>query len=223
MINAFLSFIKWPLGFLLLFLVFPTTLAVKDILFVWMDKATLIWFCGPAIVTGIFFLFVPWLSGSFLAIAEHEITHMLFALLTGHAPVDLSVEQDKGGTFSFRGKGNWLIALGPYFFPTFAMLIMLGSLFYIFLDEKIPMLYWAVLGVMTGYHISSTILEIHPKQTDFKVAGYLFSIVFLPGANLLMYGLILAFARYQWDGVPRFISLLSHYTYIFMERLWQLI
>ena len=73
----------------------------------------------PFGATAVLFLFMPMLAGSFFAIMEHELTHMLFAVLTFHKPRGLDVNQDVGGSFSFEGKGNWLIALAPYFFPTF--------------------------------------------------------------------------------------------------------
>ena len=149
---------------------------------------------------------------------EHELTHMLFALLTFHPPVSLDVNQNKGGYFAFKGKGNWLIAIAPYFFPTFGFVVMLASIAYIVMGEKIPDMYWSVLGVMVGYHLASTILEIHPKQTDFKVAGYLFTLLFLPGANLIIYGILLSFASLGWKGVDVYFNVLNHQTHELLMR-----
>ena len=47
---------------------------------------------------------------------EHELTHILFALLTFHPVSGMNVNDYGGGNMTFRGKGNWLIALAPYFF-----------------------------------------------------------------------------------------------------------
>ena len=54
---------------------------------------------------------------------------MLAAILTFHKPKGMSIEQDKGGSFTYEGKGNWLITIAPYFFPTFPLIWMLSSLF----------------------------------------------------------------------------------------------
>ena len=221
MINWFLGLIKWPLAILMLLMIVPSVQTIEVVILQGVNSYVMVWFALPFIITSIVFFMLPFLSGSFLAIMEHELTHMLFAILTGHKPVDLEVNQNKGGYLSFQGEGNWLIALAPYFFPTFAFVVMLASLVYMGMDKPLPDLYWAVFGVMSGYHLASTILEIHPKQTDFKVAGYIFTISFLPGINLIVYGLLLAYACAGWVGIPRFLSLLIQYTAEFITRLIQ--
>jgi hypothetical protein len=73
------------------------------------------------------------------------------------------------------------------------------------------------LGVLTGYHIVAGLMQIHPKQTDFKEAGYLFSLVFLPGMNLLMLGFLMAFGVSGWNGVDIFIKLLFEQIDSFLQ------
>lgn len=218
-INFFLALIKWPVALLMVLLVVPAfnTIVAVSMNLVTMD--VLLWFGLPCILMCAAWLFMPGMSGSFLAIMEHELTHMLFALLTFHPPVSLDVNQNKGGYFAFKGKGNWLIAIAPYFFPTFGFVVMLASIAYIVMGEKIPDMYWSVLGVMVGYHLASSILEIHPKQTDFKVAGYLFTLLFLPGANLIVYGILLSFASLGWKGVDVYFNVLNHQTQELLMRL----
>lgn len=220
MINYFLSLIKWPLACFMVIIILPTIIALKELIFHYMNEYLAVWFVLPMIVMAGIWLFVPSLSGSFLAILEHEVTHMIFALLTGHKPVNLEVHQNKGGYFSFKGKGNWLIALSPYFFPTFAFFVMMAGLIYKIMAQPLPDIYWSVLGVMTGYHVASTLLEIHPKQTDFKIAGYLFTILFLPGINLIMYGLLLSYACLGWSGMPFFIQAVGENTAYFVQHLF---
>ncbi len=222
MINWFLAMIKWPLALLMVLMIVPAALSISHVLTTHLSQYIILWFALPFIVTSVGFFMLPFLSGSFLAIMEHELTHMLFAVLTGHKPVDLEVNQNKGGYFSFQGQGNWLIALAPYFFPTFAFVVMLASLAYMGLDKPLPDVYWAVFGVMCGYHLASTILEIHPQQTDFKMAGYLFTILFLPGVNLVMYGLLVSYACLGWQGLPVFMNNLYHQTNVFIGQLLQL-
>ena len=221
MINWFLMLIKWPLAVLMIAMILPAIQTIEQVISQGVDSHVFLWFALPFIVTSVLFFMLPFLGGSFLAIMEHELTHMLFAILTGHKPVDLEVNQNKGGYLSFQGEGNWLIALAPYFFPTFAFVVMLASLVYMGMDKPLPDLYWAVFGTMCGYHLASTILEIHPAQTDFKMAGYVFTIAFLPGINLIVYGLLLAYACAGWSGIPSFLSLLMHYTVEFINKLIQ--
>ena len=219
MINWFLALIKWPLAVLMIAMILPAIQTIEQVISKGVDFYVLLWFALPFIVTSVLFFMLPFLGGSFLAIMEHELTHMLFAILTGHKPVDLEVNQNKGGYLSFQGEGNWLIALAPYFFPTFAFVVMLASLVYMGMDKPLPDLYWSVFGTMCGYHLASTILEIHPKQTDFKSAGYIFTIAFLPGINLIVYGLLLSYACARWPGIPAFMSLLIQNTGEFINQL----
>ncbi len=218
-INKVLWWIKWPIGFLMLLCVYPAFRI--DLLLISQNTTSflLIWFALPLIATILIFLFIPALSGSFLAITEHEVTHLLFALLTFHKPHNLEVFQGKGGYMSFYGPGNWLITLAPYFFPTFAFVVMLFSIVYKITGEVLPNLYWSVFGMMVGYHLISTILEIHPKQTDFKQAGYLFTLIFLPGVNLIVYGLLFSFAVWGWSGFEVYFSHLIREVSVFTHTL----
>lgn len=218
-INVFLALIKWPVAALMVFLVTPAFVTILELFHYASNGNVLLWFGLPFALASGLFLFLPSMSGSFLAILEHELTHMLFAIFTFHKPVGLDVHQDKGGSFMFRGPGNWLIAIGPYFFPLFPAIVMLASLVYALMGEALPPVYWSVFGVMVGYHLAVTILQIHAKQTDFKKAGYVFTILFLPGANMLVYGILLAYACLGWKGLPTYVDVLFYQTGLFIDKI----
>lgn len=217
-INWFLMLIKWPVAILMILMILPAVKTIGVVSLNLVNSHILLWFGLPFIIACAAWLFMPAMGGSFLAIMEHELTHMLFALLTFHKPVDLDVHQNKGGYFKFQGKGNWLIALAPYFFPTFPAVIMIASLIYKLMGQPVPDVYLSVFGFMVGYHLASTILEIHPAQTDFKTAGYIFTILFLPGVNLIVYGLLLSFACIGWQGLPLFMNGLFYHTQQFINQ-----
>ena len=77
------------------------------------------------------------------------------------------------------------------------------------------------LGMTVCYNLFSFAEQLHPHQTDFKVAGYLFTICFLPGANCLTFGTILAFVERGLNGVLFFYRLLWYYFrqdfYVFLN------
>ena len=53
-----------------------------------------------------------------MQILAHEFTHIFFALITFHKVVHIHLNMDEsGGAMGFKGKGNWLIVVAPYFFP----------------------------------------------------------------------------------------------------------
>ena len=216
-INLILALMKWPVALAMVVLLIP---AIKTDVLIINDGLTLevlTWFFLPLLFMIILWLVIPGLSGLALSIFEHEATHMLFAILTFHSPQNITIRRGVGGNFIFTGRGNWLIFIAPYFFPTSAALVIAAGIFYTLTGQIPPSGYWLVLGLMTGYHLISTLDEIHIGQTDFKVAGYLFSILFLPGANILIYGLLMAYACYGFQGWPTYLRMLAEQTGLFIS------
>ncbi len=150
---------------------------------------------------------------SVAATLEHEITHALFAVLTFHRVVNIEASWGNGGgSMAFKGKGNWLITIAPYFFPTLALAIVLtGVVVSAFSGQQVSWLALA-LGIAVGYHFLAVIFEIHKEQTDLQKVGWLFSFLFIPGANLLSYGLIFVFVDRGTDGIVYFGKLLYYFA-----------
>jgi len=216
-INFLLALLKWPCAIVALFLIFPAFKTDLLILYNGLTLDVLKWFFLPLVTVIIICFLIPGLGGSFLSILEHEITHMLFAILTFHSPQDINVKRGFGGNFIYTGRGNWLISIAPYFFPTSAALVIGAGGLYALLGQIPPDSYWLILGLMTGYHLISTLDEIHLGQTDFKVAGYLFSLLFLPGINLITYGFLMAYACYGFSGFGTYFELLGRETQLFIR------
>ena len=101
---------------------------------------------------------------------------------------------------SYTGKGNWLITISPYFFPTFSMLLLL---LFGLISEEDHIYVSLALGVSVCYHMISTFREFHPCQTDLQKVGFIFAYLFLPVANLLCFVSIFAFA---YGGIPATID-----------------
>ncbi len=160
--------------------------------------------CG---IAGFLFLWKRWLSrsgfGRWLIAFEHELTHAIFAWCTGHRIVAIHASADKGGEVRFVGRGNWLITLAPYFFPTAALVLLL--LAYLM---PIAILPWPgfFLGVALGFHVVSTYRETHRDASDLKIVGSRFCWMFLPTANLAVIGLILAWAHGGTSDVKVWLS-----------------
>jgi hypothetical protein len=114
---------------------------------------------------------------------------------------------ESGGAMGFKGKGNWLIVIGPYFFPLFLFFMMLGITFF---SNKIPEGYWVngILGYFFAYHVESIAVQIHGEQPDFKEVGFPFCWLFLPGANTFMCSAVLAFNNGGWLGIEKYMQIL---------------
>ncbi len=141
--------------------------------------------------------------GPWLMRAEHEATHLLFALITLHPIVGLSREERQGSFVRFLGGGNWLIQIAPYFFPTAAVFLWFFAL-------MIPFGYflpWTsiALGIATGFHVVSTVREIRRDQAELMALSWKFCWMFLPTANLLMLGLLVAFSYNGFEGLSQFV------------------
>jgi len=130
--------------------------------------------------------------GSLFSTFEHELTHAVFAWMTWHKVVGLRATWRRGGNVTIVGKGNWLITVAPYFFPT--LCVLLGLLLALVPAER---LLWvnALLGATLAYHVISTRRETHPGQPDLRKVGLPFAWMFLPAANLIALGGVLAFSH----------------------------
>ena len=141
-----------------------------------------------------------------MQIIAHETTHALFALMTLHKIKHIKVaDDDSGGSMSFEGEGNWLIIIAPYFFPLFVALFML--ILPLFGDFSGHIIMNALFGYFVAYHIDTVVSQIHEKQTDLPKVSYKFCLLFLPGANLWMLGMMMAFNSRLWDGVRQYQQL----------------
>lgn len=161
-----------------------------------------------------------------LQIIAHECTHAFFAFITFHKVTYIRVAEDNsGGQMAFKGKGNWLIIIGPYFFPLFCFFGMIGIWIYTWFAPT-NLLLNGMLGYFLGWHIDSVASQIHEKQTDLPKVSYKFCLMFLPGANLWALGSILAFNSRGWEGVflyQRFINYLNGKNYdMAVNYLWNL-
>jgi len=122
---------------------------------------------------------------------EHEFTHALFAWATFHRVVGFRASLRGGGHIRYLGRGNWLIAIAPYFFPTLSLLAIAALTW---APGHHLVLGGAILGVTLAYHVLSTWSETHRHQTDLRETGFLFCIPFLIAANAFVLGLLLAYA-----------------------------
>lgn len=145
-----------------------------------------------------------------MEIVVHEMTHAFFALITLHKVTGVRVEGDNsGGNMSFEGEGNWLITIGPYFFPLFGLLYMIAFSVYTSMAPANLFLN-GILGFFIGYHLDAVGSQIHEKQTDLPKVSYKFCAMFLPSANLWAIGSMLAFNTRGWKGVSLYQDLIVY-------------
>lgn len=205
-IDSVLHWFRWPSAVFLLLLLFPVLTACTSLL-IEIAKAPepILPFAGGLGIYLVWWtLFIRHWRTTWLSTLEHELTHALFAVLTCHRVVGIRTTWRSGGHVRYVGKGNWLVTLAPYFFPTVCMILLPVFVFVPFLQTRIGD---AVLGAAFAYHVTSTIRETHLGQSDLHKSGFLFCLMVLPGLNLLLHGLVLAWCHGGNAGLVNFLQL----------------
>lgn len=212
LLDTAVNMLKWPTALAALALLPSCVVALARLLGAISRQPTpLLWFgvgAGGYWLAWRLILRRP-LLGSFLPTLEHELTHALFALLTFHPITAVKATWRGDGIMRYLGEGNWLITIAPYFFPTLSVLLML--------------VFWALpaswrpgasglLGVTVAYHFISTWRETHRDQPDLRKVRLPFALMFLPGANLVSFGAVLAFAHGGGPGLSTFAQNLGRFT-----------
>ena len=132
-----------------------------------------------------------------LYVFGHELTHALWVWLMGGRISQFKV--NRAGGHVVTDKTNFWIALAPYFFPLYSILIIgvygLGSLF-LNLQQYGRLLY-AVIGVTWAFHFTFTCWMIPKNQTDLRAHGTFFSLVLIYLMNLLLLSVMLVRASPQ--------------------------
>lgn len=196
-LSTLLQILKWPVA-LIAFAFLPSTLWALGYQMRTGLEALAIVLGGVAIYALVWWWLIRHWTVSWLSTLEHEITHGIFALLTGHRVQGLRVTLRDGGHILLLGPGNWLIDVAPYFFPTATVVLILVLPWVPFLHGGWGQL---LLGLSLGYHLTSTWTETHHAQTDLQKAGFFFCWLFLPAANVAGLGLMLAAAQAGWGGM----------------------
>lgn len=121
----------------------------------------------------------------------HELTHALWTWLFGGEVKKMKVSS-KGGHVIIS-KTNFVIALAPYFFPLYVVLVVgvfaLGNLIW----NWHGYLVWFHLcvGAAYAFHLTLTFHVLQTQQSDITGQGYLFSavVIFLGNVCVLLFSI----------------------------------
>jgi hypothetical protein len=118
----------------------------------------------------------------------HEMTHVLWTWLMG-GRVKKFKASSKGGHVIVT-KTNFLIALAPYFFPLYAVIVVALFSFgnWMWHWQRSAMWFHLLLGAAYGFHVTLTWHILKSSQTDITDQGYLFSavVIFLGNVGVLL-------------------------------------
>ncbi len=126
-----------------------------------------------------------------LYVVGHELTHALWTWLFGGRVKRFRATANGGHVVVDRV--NFLIALAPYFFPLYAVLLVslyaAGSAVADW--TRCRAWFHLLLGAAYAFHVTLTAHVLKTRQSDITGQGYLFSavVVFLGNATVLLLGL----------------------------------
>lgn len=115
----------------------------------------------------------------------HELTHALWARITGHKVKKIKVGKGSGQTTT-EGS-NWLVRLAPYCFPLYTLLLI-GAWFglqYCYPEmSRYHVVLFAGIGFSYAFHVLLTLHFLKVGQSDLHAEGYCFSLSLILAINL---------------------------------------
>jgi hypothetical protein len=182
------KWVKFLLGILLLPVCLGTAQALWRLLFTapWQERIWLPMLAGAACWV-VIFLLLP--KPMWVYVFGHELTHVVWTWIYGGQVKRFKAASHGGHVVTT--KSNFVIALAPYFFPLYAVLLVLvffmGDLFWNWRRGYLTWFY-LLLGAAYAFHVTLTWEILKTRQTDITSQGRLFSavVIFLGNAMVLV-------------------------------------
>lgn len=127
----------------------------------------------------------------------HELTHALWVWVFGGSVKKFKASSSGGHVVV--NKTNFLIALSPYFFPLYAVLVVavfaVGHLIWNW--KNLFVWFHLLVGVAYAFHVTLTAYALKTQQSDITSQGCLFSgvVIFLGNILVLLIGIPLLTAK----------------------------
>jgi hypothetical protein len=159
------------------------------------SDATLVPIAAGAACWLVIFLLLP--KPMWLYVVGHELTHAIWVWLFGGSV--RKFKATSGGGHVVVDKTNFLIALSPYFFPLYAILVVIvflaGHLIWGWKDFFVW--FHLLVGAAYAFHVTLTAHILKTEQSDITSHGYLFSavVIYLGNVVVLLVGLPLLTAK----------------------------
>jgi hypothetical protein len=148
----------------------------------------------------------------------HELTHALWTWLFAGRVKAIKVRSSGGHVIVTRN--NFLVALAPYFFPLYVVLVVLAFAAGNLLWDWLPYVIWfhLLLGAAYAFHLTLTWHILRTEQSDITQHGYAFSavVIFLGNIGVLLIGVPLLITKV---GVSTALSLWLQSTTAVVQRL----
>ena len=152
-------------------------------------------FLGGAACWFVVFLLLP--RPMLLYVFGHELTHVLWTWLFGGKVKKFKASASGGQVVVSRS--NFLIVLAPYFFPLYAVLVVIAFVLahLLFGGRGQSIWFHLLLGAAYSFHVTLTWHILQTRQSDITSQGWIFSavVIFLGNIGVLLVALPLLTAR----------------------------
>ena len=156
---------------------------------------TLVPLAGGALCWLTVYLLLP--KPMWIYVFGHELTHVIWVWLFGGSVKQFKATSEGGHVIV--DKTNFLIALSPYFFPLYAVMIVAVFVTGHLIWNWTGFMVWfhLLVGVAYAFHITLNAHVLKTQQSDITSQGYLFSavVIFLGNVLVLLIGLPLLTAK----------------------------
>jgi len=202
------KWLKMCVGILLL----PACLATAQALWQWLlthaGAAQRLWppFLAGAACWVVVFLLLP--KPMWIYVLGHESTHAIWTWIFGGKVKKFKAASTGGHVVTT--KSNFLITLAPYFFPFYAVMVVLafvvGDLLWHW--RRYWPLFHLLLGAAYAFHLTLTWEILRTRQTDITSQGWLFSavVIFLGNALVLLVALPLLTGQHLYDALQIWLN-----------------
>lgn len=137
----------------------------------------------------IFFFGLPKLLWAY--VFGHELTHAIWVWAMGGKVMKFKVSSEGGHIIT--DTHNFWIALAPYFFPVYSVILLAvyGGVSFFYDLQPYRQVFFSALGVTWAFHISFTLWMIPKGQTDLSYHGTFFSLVVIYILNFVVLSVLL--------------------------------
>ena len=190
---------KW-VKFIIAILLLPVCVAAGQTLWMVMNQCggadtTLIPIAAGAACWLVIFVLLP--KPMWIYVVGHELTHAIWVWLFGGSVKKFKATSNGGHVIV--DKNNFLISLSPYFFPFYAVLVVLIFLVGHLIWNWKNFFVWfhLLVGAAYAFHVTLTATILRTEQSDITSQGYVFSmvVIFLGNVLVLLVGIPLLTAK----------------------------
>jgi len=128
-----------------------------------------------------------------LYVFGHELAHAIAGWISGARIRAINVKKSSGSVS--LDKVNIFIALAPYFFPFYSVLLILFYALFNILTKNVYNVnnyFLFLLGMSTAFHVALTIYAINLGQSDLEKYGVIFSLIIIFISNCIVLAVMLA-------------------------------